>query len=210
MTFWLNCTIVRLHMKKSLLCRTAMFGTALFLSVFTAFPVFAAGSSNTENGIGPGYEEVTDDNDGKPSSPLDAAMREVAARKAKIVKAEEETAGISSEETEAVAGPSVETGTPGESLGIFRISGYCGCERCSGNNVYTYSGVLSQANHTLSADLDLFPVGTKLWIGGIVYTVEDMGGGIDGDRLDIYFDTHEESLDYGLKNVEVFTVLPEN
>lgn len=198
-------------MKKSSLRRTTAFCTALLLSALTAFPALAAVSDNNmENGIGPGYEETVPDNSGRPASPLDAKeSKEVPKKKATIVRVDEEK-----ETAEAVpaAGPTieVETGTPGDSLGTFRISGYCGCERCCGDNTYTYSGVLPKANHTLSADLNQFPIGTKLWIGGIVYTVEDMGSGIDGNRLDIYFDTHEEALDYGLQDVEVFAVLTEN
>lgn len=41
-------------------------------------------------------------------------------------------------------------------------------------------------------------------IDGVVYTVEDMGHGVDGNWLDIYFDTHEEALNYGLKTVDVY------
>ena len=59
-------------------------------------------------------------------------------------------------------------------------------------------------DHTISADLDQFPLGTKLLIDGIVYTVEDKGSGVAENHLDIYFDTHKEALDYGLQKVEVF------
>ena len=52
--------------------------------------------------------------------------------------------------------------------------------------------------------LDQFPLGTKLLIDGIIYTVEDKGSGVVENHLDIYFDTHKEALDYGLQKAEVF------
>lgn len=108
------------------------------------------------------------------------------------------------EETEEVV--NLEENTRGESYGTFKTSAYCGCVKCSGNNNLTYSGTVPVANHTISADLDVFPIGTKLMIGDIIYTVEDMGSGVNGNHLDIYFDTHQQALDYGVKYVEVFAV----
>lgn len=99
-----------------------------------------------------------------------------------------------------------ETGIQGDYLGEYKVSGYCSCEQCSGGHSLTYSGAVPQANHTLAADLNDYPLGTKLMIDGIVYTVEDMGGGINGNHLDIYFATHEEAAAYGLKTVHVYAV----
>lgn len=95
----------------------------------------------------------------------------------------------------------------GEYLGTFTITAYCACFDCSGDNTLTYSGTVPRSNHTIAADLTLYPIGTKLLIGDIIYTVEDKGGAIQGNKLDIYFDTHEEALDYGTKyNVDVYAV----
>lgn len=202
-------------MKKSSLCRIAAAGTALFLSAITIFPSFAAGQ-----GIGPGFEEEVEDTSGRPASPLDMKKPAAASATASAKNTETVTDAGTGTEADAEAGTdgtsvqkaavSDKTAVPGESYGIFRISGYCGCEICSGGNHLTYSGTVPTAGHTLSADLERFPLGTKLLIDGTVYTVEDMGGGVTGDRLDIYFDTHQEALDYGLKDVEVFAVLEEN
>jgi 3D (Asp-Asp-Asp) domain-containing protein len=43
-------------------------------------------------------------------------------------------------------------------------------------------------------------------IDGIVYTVEDRGSGVNGNKVDIYFATHEEALKYGTKSREVYAV----
>ena len=86
------------------------------------------------------------------------------------------------------------TYTKGKSLGIFTTSGYCACSSCSGTNTLTYSGTVPQADHTISADL----------IGDIVYTVEDMGSGVDGNLIDIFYATHEDAWNHGLQEQEVF------
>lgn len=106
------------------------------------------------------------------------------------------------------AGPGVvkedEDTNSGMSLGTFTITGYCGCESCSGGHHLTYSGTVPKADHTISADLNLFPIGTRLLIDGTVYTVEDMGSAVNGNKIDIYYDTHEEALAAGTYTAQVF------
>lgn len=94
----------------------------------------------------------------------------------------------------------------GKSLGMFTTTGYCNCSQCSGGHSLTYSGTVPQAGHTLSADLDLFPIGTRLMINGTIYTVEDMGSSVDGHKVDIYYASHEEAVAHGTKQEEVFMV----
>lgn len=94
----------------------------------------------------------------------------------------------------------------GDSLGIFKTTGYCNCSQCSKGSGLTYSGTTPQANHTISADLSILPLGTKVKINDIIYTVEDMGGGVDGHKIDIYYSSHEEALAHGLSSVEVFLI----
>lgn len=94
----------------------------------------------------------------------------------------------------------------GKSLGIFKTTAYCPCKNCSGGNGLTYSGTVPQANHTISADISVLPIGTKVMIGDTVYTVEDIGGGVKGNTIDIFFNTHQEALNYGVQKREVFSV----
>ena len=94
--------------------------------------------------------------------------------------------------------------TSGMCLGTFTITGYCNCDSCSGGHSLTYSGTVPKANHTIAADLNLFPIGTKLLIDGIVYTVEDMGSTVNGNKIDIYYSTHEEALAAGTYSALVF------
>lgn len=95
----------------------------------------------------------------------------------------------------------------GAYLGEFTTTAYCNCRQCcSGGFTLTYSGTIPKANHTISADISVYPIGTQLMIGDIIYTVEDIGGNVDGNCLDIYFETHEQALDYGRKTVDVYAV----
>ena len=93
-----------------------------------------------------------------------------------------------------------------ESCGMFEITGYCSCELCTGDNQLTFSGTVPRPGHTAAADLDIFPLGSRIRIGETVYTVEDTGACITGHVIDIYFDTHEEAVENGRYKAEVFLV----
>lgn len=92
-----------------------------------------------------------------------------------------------------------------ECLGTFLTTGYCSCAKCCGkSNGVTACGVIATANHTIAADTSVLPFGTQVVINGKVYTVEDRGGAIRGNRIDIYFATHQEALNYGKRYVKVY------
>lgn len=94
-----------------------------------------------------------------------------------------------------------------EFLGQFKITAYCPCEKCSeGYGRSTASGAIATANHTIAADPRVIPYGTKLLIDGQEYVVEDCGGAIKNKRLDIFFDTHSETLKYGVKLEDVYII----
>ena len=47
-----------------------------------------------------------------------------------------------------------------------------------------------------------YPFGTKVEIKGMgTYIVQDRGGAINGNRIDIYFDSHSEALNFGRRTV---------
>lgn len=93
-----------------------------------------------------------------------------------------------------------------ESLGVYKITAYCACKKCCGKtDGITASGTKAKAGRTIAAPKNI-PFGTKIMINGHIYTVEDRGGAIKGKRIDIYFDTHEEALKFGVKNIEIFKV----
>ena len=78
-----------------------------------------------------------------------------------------------------------------------RTVAYCSCEKCCGwNTGITYSGTVAAQGRTVAANLDKFPIGTRLMIDGHEYIVEDTGN-LSEYTIDIYFDSHEEALKYG-------------
>lgn len=103
------------------------------------------------------------------------------------------------------------------SLGEYRLTAYCSCEKCCGiwaenrpldeNGkpiVYTANQSIAKQGVTVAADTDVLPFGTVLLIGGHEYIVQDRGGAIKGNRIDIYFESHEEALEFGVQYDEVF------
>ena len=93
------------------------------------------------------------------------------------------------------------------SLGIFKTTGYCPCQRCSeGWGRSTSTGAIATANHTIAVDPNVIPYGTKVMINGVVYTAEDKGGGVKGNHIDIFYNTHGETQAQGTQYAEVFVV----
>ncbi|RAK18666.1 3D (Asp-Asp-Asp) domain-containing protein [Anoxybacillus vitaminiphilus] len=74
----------------------------------------------------------------------------------------------------------------------------------------TYSGVKVKRDlySTIAADLNVFPIGTILFIPGYGYgVVADKGSAIKGNRIDLYYDTVEDVYKYwGKKTVDVYIV----
>lgn len=92
-----------------------------------------------------------------------------------------------------------------ETMYLMRTVAYCPCSKCCGwNTGITYSGTVATQGRTVACNLDKFPIGTKLMIDGHEYIVEDTGN-LSENMIDIYFDSHEEALQYGSqwKAVEV-------
>lgn len=92
----------------------------------------------------------------------------------------------------------------GASLGFFSATAYCPSK--SGKIGRTYSGTTPRPQHTLSADLTILPIGTMVMIDDIIYTVEDTGSGIRGNKVDIYFGSWEEAINFGRQTKEIFAV----
>ena len=98
------------------------------------------------------------------------------------------------------------------SLGEFKITHYCACEICCGswaNNrpngiVYTASGAVAEAGKTIAVDPSVIPYGTEVVIDNQTYIAQDCGGAIQGNRIDVYCDSHQEALQLGVKYAEVF------
>lgn len=85
----------------------------------------------------------------------------------------------------------------------YKITAYCSCAKCCGKSTgRTASGTKATAGRTVAAPAK-FAFGTKLNIGGHIYTVEDRGGAIQGNRIDIYVSSHSAALQWGVKYLPV-------
>lgn len=74
----------------------------------------------------------------------------------------------------------------------------------------TYSGVKVKRDlfSTVAADLDVFPIGTIIFVPGYGYgVVADKGGAIQGDKLDLYYETVDEVYNkWGKRTLDVYIV----
>lgn len=94
------------------------------------------------------------------------------------------------------------------SLGTFTVYSYCPCAYCCGqwSGGPTASGTMPEEGRTVAADWDVLPAGTEVYLDGIGWrTVEDTGSGIAGDKLDLYMGSHEAALEFGVREIEVWT-----
>ena len=88
----------------------------------------------------------------------------------------------------------------------YKITAYCPCSKCCGKTTgRTASGTKATAGRTVAAS-SKFAFGTKLNIGGHIYTVEDRGGAINGNKIDIFVSTHAEALQWGVRYMTVSVV----
>jgi 3D (Asp-Asp-Asp) domain-containing protein len=92
------------------------------------------------------------------------------------------------------------------------VSAYCPCEKCCGefSDGYTASGYKIQKGDRFAAAPRTLAFGTKLRVPGYAndstIDVRDRGGAIKGNRLDLYFDTHREALEFGRQQLPVTVI----
>lgn len=104
-------------------------------------------------------------------------------------------------------------------LGEFTVTHYCPCAECCGvwaenrpdGIVYTASGTIAQEGRTIAVDPDLIPHGTEVVVrysdgDEAVYIAEDCGSAIQGNRIDVYMESHEAALLEGIKTARVCIV----
>ncbi len=73
-----------------------------------------------------------------------------------------------------------------------------------GNSPYTASGTLVR-HGVIAVDPSFIPIGTRVYIPGYGEAVaEDTGGAIVGNIIDVAFDTHEEAIEFGRQDLEIY------
>ena len=60
------------------------------------------------------------------------------------------------------------------------------------------------ANRTIAVDKTIIPYGTIVIINGNEYVAEDTGSAVKGNIIDIFFDDHEEALNFGVQYADVY------
>lgn len=110
-----------------------------------------------------------------------------------------------------------------------QVTGYCPCKKCCawkrnwlGRPVYasgslkgerkkvgqTASGTMAQPG-TIAADTDRYPFGTIMYVPGYGYgRVEDCGGAIKGQHIDVFFKKHRQAEHWGSVTQDVYIWLP--
>ena len=90
-----------------------------------------------------------------------------------------------------------------------RVTAYCPCPKCCGR----YSDGITACGHKIHAgDAFLaadrkYPFGTEIIVPGYKngepVKILDRGGAIRGNRLDVFFHSHEEALRWGVRYLDV-------
>lgn len=104
-----------------------------------------------------------------------------------------------------------------EYVGDFKITAYCPCQQCCGKHadnrptdkneneiVYGAAMIPLKEGVSVAADTSVFPLGTEIFIDGKKYIVQDRGGAIKGNRIDIYFENHNAAQEFGAQTKKVY------
>lgn len=96
----------------------------------------------------------------------------------------------------------------------FNTSAYCSCEKCCGKTSgVTSSGSAPTVWSTIAAG-KAYPIGTVIYIpalkdkpNGGWFIVQDRGGSITNNKIDIYMGTHTGAIQYGRKSLECYVYM---
>ena len=101
----------------------------------------------------------------------------------------------------STAGDQLESAS-GKYLGNFKLTAYCNCAVCCGRwaGGPTASGKMPVQGRTIATGV--LPFGTKLNIGGKIYTVEDRG--TPYGHIDIYMERHADAEEFGVRYADVY------
>ena len=100
-----------------------------------------------------------------------------------------------------------------ESIGTFKITAYCPCEKCCGKwaDGITATGTKATQGRTVAVDPAVIELGSTVYFDGVDglvsgFVAEDTGSAIKGNRIDLYFDSHEDALEWGVRELEVYAM----
>lgn len=107
-------------------------------------------------------------------------------------------------------------------VGEFELTAYCSCYKCCGEYalnrpvdengnqiVYGATGNRLYQGVSIAVDPNIIPYGSNVDIDGVgVRIAHDCGGMIKGNRIDVYFDNHNDAWNFGRQWRDVYLVTP--
>lgn len=95
-------------------------------------------------------------------------------------------------------------------MGDFKITYYCDARHehiCGGNGV-TANGEQTVVGITAAADWSILPQGSKVYIESVGFReIQDIGGGVNGNHIDVLVETHQDAIDLGTHNEGVWLLV---
>lgn len=94
-----------------------------------------------------------------------------------------------------------------ECLGTYTVTAYCPCPKCCGQlaNGRTADGTRLRRDSRVIAAPPEIPFGTVLSVPSYGEArVADRGQAIVGRKLDVFFWTHDEAMDWGVRQAKVW------
>lgn len=198
---------------------TAASTAAKTTQAFKTYEMYTNDELNLRSGAGTGYSKITvvpyaslvtvtgNAADGWYPVKYNGKSGYVYGKYLQSTKPKVTTTVITTKATTQSSSKSTSTSTSSKYLGTFKVTAYCSCEKCCGSGAtgYTASGTKAKAGRTIAAS-SKYAFGTQLMFNGTVYTVEDRGGSVNGNVIDLYFDSHEEACSWGVRYCDVYLV----
>lgn len=95
-------------------------------------------------------------------------------------------------------------------MGEFKITYYCDARHehiCGGNGI-TASGEQTVVGITAAADWAILPQGSKVYIESVGFReIQDVGGGVNDNHIDVLVETHQDAIDLGTHNEGVWLLI---
>lgn len=102
-------------------------------------------------------------------------------------------------------------------IGTFLLTAYCSCEKCCGKYaenrpvdengnkiVYGATGQRLYQGISIAVDPSVISYGSKVLINGKEYVAHDCGGKIRGNRIDVFFENHDDAKQFGTQTHDVY------
>lgn len=96
-------------------------------------------------------------------------------------------------------------------LGEFTLTAYCPRRCCCGKwaSGYTATGTLATEGRTIAVDPKVIPYGSRvllIWPDGTQhsYIAEDCGGGVNGNHIDVFFNSHQAARIFGVQSAMAY------